>query len=957
MMKTKPFQGASVFMSRNLVPPELFDTLHDALKLNGADVFLCCDPSRNGPSDFHEKFEDLRAKGCKLVGPQCVVSCAKERRPLPQKGYTCCLAMEGVKVLASGFEVDEKAEIEKLVTSMGGILQSKTLADVSFVIAKNVLAAKYKWALNVLKKPVVTINWLYQCRNEHRVVPQESYRVLPFSGLTISVTGIPADARKEIQKSLTQNGGKYSAELTRKCTHLIAEAPEGDKYKVAKRWGHIHIVNRKWFDQSTSRKACLNEESYPVQGSSMSSVKTASSQQNQDRVIGSSQSLPSSIVGDRDFHSISATDHADPDLETTLSQNVSSMFVDPHVLGKEDSGEVPAVQSNGEVNHDGCVAADSENEDNDLYLSECRLTLVGFESSELRNLVNMVRRGGASRYTTLNERLTHVVVGLPSESEKKEVRSIASMGLINVVRRGWLEDCDREKKEVPVLQKHIALDLLVPKGSICFSKGPAINAISMNQGSSNCAPPKIPADQMLSNSNGEVRVSFDKREQERITNGRTSLEGVAKPSELNVSHPISNEDKVPKKTWSNCITQDGKASSVFKGRTFHFSNTFPEDRRDEIIEWVNQGGGAVVGDHETQNVHFMIECHGVKPKDHITGTIYVSSHWIRCCLEDGYLLDVDSHVLYSPLPCRVPLPGFESLRFCVSQYEEKDRLLLRNLCFTLGAKFVLKLTRKVTHLLCKFRNGQKYEAACKWGIKSVTCDWIYECVRQNKLIPSEQFCPKEVSEQEAGLCAMTQFPSQIVQTISGDHPSQFPSQSQDMRITQNQNRHRFSWEEIDNSSSSKKARVTPDNAPKDLCSFREHLSYPTNNSDCSKGEKLNNSGEAADAVPDVAAAIEDLLEQTSKIHDLKSPVRIACDRGVSFLSGQEHSGPPTVVGLSKQWINRSQKNENICNPSVNANALDGFSETQTDSQVVGYEEDLSGRQMIIDRVRTQSSMS
>uniref|UniRef100_A0A0A8Y005 Uncharacterized protein n=1 Tax=Arundo donax TaxID=35708 RepID=A0A0A8Y005_ARUDO len=31
-----------------------------------------------------------------------------------------------------------------------------------------------------------------------------------------------------------------------------------------------------------------------------------------------------------------------------------------------------------------------------------------------------------------------------------------------------------------------------------------------------------------------------------------------------------------------------------------------------------------------------------------------------------------------------------------------------------------------------------------------------------------------------------------------------------------------------------------------------------------------------------------------------------------------------------------------------------FSETQTESQIVGYEEDLTGRQKIIDRVRLQS---
>lgn len=41
-----------------------------------------------------------------------------------------------------------------------------------------------------------------------------------------------------------------------------------------------------------------------------------------------------------------------------------------------------------------------------------------------------------------------------------------------------------------------------------------------------------------------------------------------------------------------------------------------------------------------------------------------------------------------------------------------------------------KLTKKITHLLCKFAAGPKYEAACKWGIKLVTSEWIYECIKQ-----------------------------------------------------------------------------------------------------------------------------------------------------------------------------------------------------------------------------------
>ncbi|CAL1362549.1 unnamed protein product [Linum trigynum] len=230
MLKTNTFKGANVFMSRNLVPPEIFDTLLDALKLNGAEVFPCCDPSRSGPNDYHvisspdhEKFEDLRAKGCNLLGPQCVLSCAKEHKQLPKQGFTCCLAMDGLKVLASGFDTDEKVKIEKLVKAMGGELCSKASLDVSFVIVKDVLAAKYKWALNVFKKPGVTASWLYQCWTEHRVVPQDLHRVLPLCGLRICVTGIVGEERKKIETLITQNGGKYSPELTKQCTHLICE--------------------------------------------------------------------------------------------------------------------------------------------------------------------------------------------------------------------------------------------------------------------------------------------------------------------------------------------------------------------------------------------------------------------------------------------------------------------------------------------------------------------------------------------------------------------------------------------------------------------------------------------------------------------------------------------------------------------------------------------------------------
>lgn len=57
-------------------------------------------------------------------------------------------------------------------------------------------------------------------------------------------------------------------------------------------------------------------------------------------------------------------------------------------------------------------------------------------------------------------------------------------------------------------------------------------------------------------------------------------------------------------------------------------------QRAEIVQWVNQGGGHIVDDKGKQNVHFTIECHGLVPRSaDVSKSTYVSSHWIRSCLE------------------------------------------------------------------------------------------------------------------------------------------------------------------------------------------------------------------------------------------------------------------------------------------------------------------------------------
>lgn len=49
---------------------------------------------------------------------------------------------------------------------------------------------------------------------------------------------------------------------------------------------------------------------------------------------------------------------------------------------------------------------------------------------------------------------------------------------------------------------------------------------------------------------------------------------------------------------------------------------------------MDQGGGQVVEDQVKRNVNFIIECHGVIPSCITDSQItYVSTHWVRSCLE------------------------------------------------------------------------------------------------------------------------------------------------------------------------------------------------------------------------------------------------------------------------------------------------------------------------------------
>lgn len=78
--------------------------------------------------------------------------------------------------------------------------------------------------------------------------------------LLICLTGF-GDQRDEIANKIISNGGLYTGDLTRRCTHLIVNKPEGKKYAAARAWG-IHPVTLAWLDQSIARRMILEETKF-----------------------------------------------------------------------------------------------------------------------------------------------------------------------------------------------------------------------------------------------------------------------------------------------------------------------------------------------------------------------------------------------------------------------------------------------------------------------------------------------------------------------------------------------------------------------------------------------------------------------------------------------------------------------------------------------------------------------
>ncbi|PNY24172.1 S-M checkpoint control protein rad4 [Tolypocladium capitatum] len=191
----------------------------------------------------------------------------------------------GVVVCCTSIPPDQRSDINNKVAELGGVHKYDLTPDVTHLVVGDYDTPKYRHvareradikAMDAAWIEAVSRKWrndqeidFWGLERRHQLKPLEKCGQEAVSPgdqpaarkpLRICLTGF-GDQRDEIAEKITSNGGEYTGDLTRRCSHLIVSNPEGKKFQAAKSWG-VYTVTLAWLDQTIARGMILEEAKF-----------------------------------------------------------------------------------------------------------------------------------------------------------------------------------------------------------------------------------------------------------------------------------------------------------------------------------------------------------------------------------------------------------------------------------------------------------------------------------------------------------------------------------------------------------------------------------------------------------------------------------------------------------------------------------------------------------------------
>ncbi|RCI16370.1 hypothetical protein L249_2458 [Ophiocordyceps polyrhachis-furcata BCC 54312] len=186
----------------------------------------------------------------------------------------------GLVICCTSIPPDQRTDIANKVVELGGIHKYDLTPDATHLIVGDYNTPKYRHvarerpdvrAMAASWIEAVSERWRNDDEDMNLALLEREHTLRPLercgrgdegsSSLLICLTGFGGEERDEIARTIVANGAEYAGDLTRRCTHLVAQKPQGQKFTAAKSW-NVPTVSLDWLNQSVARGMMLEETKF-----------------------------------------------------------------------------------------------------------------------------------------------------------------------------------------------------------------------------------------------------------------------------------------------------------------------------------------------------------------------------------------------------------------------------------------------------------------------------------------------------------------------------------------------------------------------------------------------------------------------------------------------------------------------------------------------------------------------
>ncbi|PFX26384.1 DNA topoisomerase 2-binding protein 1-A [Stylophora pistillata] len=699
-----------------------------------------------------ESFEYLKKSKCRIVGPQCILSCLQTQTPLPNVQYPVYgVAMLGTAISCTSVPRQERDRLYDLIHLMGGIVMKDFTSAVTHLVAGEVGSKKYKVACS-FNKPILLPQWVYKCwelsQDKHVCATDEQFmefKCPTFKGITLCVTGIDAEKRKEIKKLVTQHGGTYSGALDMNtCTHLLVDEPRGEKYEYARRW-NLHCVCTQWFYDSVQTGLCQDESSYYTQPNEENNSSQAGARFSGLIKGNTSKSSTEKKISNKAAQAAykSAQKHGNKDLISGCGRYSR--------LSNQSKTDVSRIGETHISDPDGSDF-DVRIQPGNMFLDGCKIYLSGFSGQNLEKLRKIINSGGGTRFNQINEIVSHVIVGNRIDADIDLLRNCDFQVFIVSVQ--WILDSAREGKKLSE-EKYLCSDLLQREDLPLSCKENEDPAKTLSKATKNVsvlqpsaseknkkdAKAKPKEDQCDGDDDyDDVFIQYLPQNEDQGSEPGQNLPQTDTTAQLKECSSFSAD---PDATLDNEEEEEAPQDGLLSGKFFTVAG-FSSEHLTHLWQLLESNGGKAVSGGQTAD-YAVLPMNKV-PEEDLQAKQLVTFCWLEQSLACDHLLAPEDGFLFKPFSipeARKPLSGCV---LTISQFTGVERDHIYQLAELLGAHCQEYFVRKAsgnfkasTHLLCQDPDGNKYKAAMKWNIPVVSRDWLFACAAGGTLVPTNEY--------------------------------------------------------------------------------------------------------------------------------------------------------------------------------------------------------------------------